>query len=85
MENFNPNLSADPFKWIPKGLMEDLIDNTPNETIVNDQVTGFTIQKIFSALQSDVSSMQQYRTRFLQQNNNSQQSQVNNLFASYNY
>lgn len=26
-ENFNSNLTADPFRWIPKGLMEDLMDN----------------------------------------------------------
>ncbi|MEO8822887.1 MAG: hypothetical protein ABI366_04870 [Ginsengibacter sp.] len=26
LENFNPNLTSDPFKWIPKGLFYDLFD-----------------------------------------------------------
>jgi hypothetical protein len=37
-ENFNSNLGRDPFKWIPKGLMEDLMDNIPGEFVVNDPV-----------------------------------------------
>lgn len=85
LENFNPNLSSDPFKWIPKGLMEDLIDDTPNEILVNDHVSGLTIQQIFTALQSDVSTMSQYKARLLQQIGNGQLTQINNLFSSYNY
>jgi hypothetical protein len=56
LENFDPNFSSDPFHWIPKGLIEDLMDNTPTETLVNDQVNGYTIQQIFSVLQSDVTN-----------------------------
>ena len=85
LEAFNPNLTTDPFRWIPKGLMEDMIDNTINETIVNDQVSGFSIAQIFGALQSDVTSVTQYKTRFLLQNNYAQQIQINNLFTSYHY
>jgi hypothetical protein len=40
---------------------------------------------LFAALQSDVTSLQPYKTRLLQQNNNYQQVQTNNLFTSYNY
>jgi hypothetical protein len=45
LENFVPNSSTDPFNWIPKGLMWDLIDNGENFTVsgVNDQVSGYTI------------------------------------------
>jgi hypothetical protein len=85
LENYDPNSPADPFKWIPKGLMEDLIDNTPNEVLVNDQVYGYTIGALFAALQSDVTSLQQYKARLLQQNNNYQQVQTNDLFTSYHY
>lgn len=86
LENFNPNLS-DPFKWIPKGLMWDLMDNTaePPKTSVNDQVFGFTTQQIFAALQSDVSSVSAYKSRLIQQNAGYQTTQVNALFTSYNY
>jgi hypothetical protein len=85
LENFNPNLSSDPFHWIPKGIMLDLMDNTPTENTVNDQVQGYTIQQIFGALQSDVGSVSQYKVRLLLLYGNAQQTQVNNLFASYNY
>ena len=53
MEAFNPNLTADPFRWIPKGLMQDLMDVT-NETnppgVINDAVSGVTISQLFAAL-----------------------------------
>jgi len=65
--------------------MLDLIDNTPNETIVNDQVLGYTIQQIFGALQSDVGSVSQFKAKLLQFYGTAQQAQANNLFASYHY
>lgn len=86
LENFNPNLTTDPFHWIPAGLMEDMIDAT-NETrppqAVNDAVSGFTIPQIFNALQPDVSSLQQYRDRLILQNGNNQQ--LINLFTEYGF
>ena len=85
LEQFNPNLASDPFRWIPKGLMEDLMDNTPNEFPVNDQVLGFSIQQLFNALQTDVTTVQQYRLRFIQQNPNNQTVFVTNLFDQYHY
>lgn len=86
LENFDPNLSTDPFKWIPKGLMLDLMDNTPNEVVpVIDNVNGFTVQQLFNALQSDVTTLQQYRLRFIQQNPNNQTAAIANLFAQYHY
>ncbi|HEY1872634.1 MAG TPA: hypothetical protein VGG71_16350, partial [Chitinophagaceae bacterium] len=91
LEYFNPNLLNDAFHWIPKGLMEDLIDDTPNETIVNgyyvnDQVSGYTNQQIFAALQSDVSSLAQYKARLISQNpTNPTNIYINDLFGSYGY
>jgi hypothetical protein len=86
LEYFKPGLLTNPFHWIPKGLMEDLIDNTPNEVFpVIDNVSGFTISQLFNALQSDVTSVQQYRARFIQQNPNNQTTNITNLFAQYHY
>ncbi len=87
LENFVPTLQADPFKWIPKGLMRDLMDNTtePSQTLVNDQVINYSIQQIFAALQSDITSVSGYKARLIQQNPGNQTTQVTNLFASYNY
>ena len=44
LEGFNPNYTPDPFKWIPKGLYQDLRD-AANETrppqFVNDEVSNY--------------------------------------------
>ena len=90
LEAFNPDLGSDPFKWIPKGLMQDLMDNTPGEFVVSDPVSGFTIPQIFNALQSDVTTVQQYRARLILQNPNTKanpnlSTQITTLFTSYHY
>lgn len=86
LEGFNPNLTADPFKWITKGLMEDLIDNTPTEVFpVTDNVSGFTITLLFNGLQSDVVTIEQYRARIIQQNPAISSINITNLFGQYNY
>ena len=86
LENFIHPLVSDQFQWIPKGLFWDLMDNgEPPFTMINDQVSGYTIQQIFAAYQPDVTTLQQYRDRLLQQNNNNQQTQILNLFQSYGY
>lgn len=85
LEEYNPNLNADPDRWIPKGLFLDLID-VANETrppaSVNDVVSGYTNQQFFSALQSDVRTMQQHRDRLLQQTGFNQG--VLDIFREYN-
>lgn len=88
LENFIPSLSSDPFHWIPKGLMFDLMDNStePAQTFVNDFTNGFTIQQLFGGLQSDVTSISQYKDKLMQQNpSNPTSSQLNTLFSSYGY
>jgi hypothetical protein len=89
LEYFFPNYSSDNFRWIPKGLMEDLMDTGEPSyyTLVNDQVSGITISQLFAALQSDVTTVSQYKARLLQQlnANNTLTTNINNLFASYNY
>ncbi len=88
LENYDPNLPSDRFRWIPKGLMLDLID-TNNETrppqFVNDNVSGYTNQQIFNALESDVRSIPAFKDRLLQQNGNNQQNGVNILVQEYGY
>jgi hypothetical protein len=90
LENWNPNYTSYSFYWIPKGLFEDLIDDTPGEIFVNDKVSGFTISQEFAALQNDVMTLQQYEMKLKSQNPNTQanpnlSTQITNLFTSYNY
>ena len=88
LENFTPGYTPDPFRWIPKGLMYDLMDNGEPTyfTNVNDLVSGYTISQIFAALQSDVTTVPQYKTRLLQQNpGNPTNANLNALLTSYGF
>lgn len=93
LEDFDPvnRRAADPFSWIPQGLLYDLMDNRndnntfPFRVPLNDVVSGYTNQQFCSALQSDVTSLQQFRARLLSQNGNSQATGVNSIFAFYGY
>jgi hypothetical protein len=88
LENFNPNLGNDIWRWIPMGLPHDLMDNRNDfnfNGFVTDNVFGYTLRQIFIALQPDVHSIPTFRTRLLQQNNNNQSTQVNVLFTQYGY
>ena len=90
LEDFNPNrgVTLDPNRWLAKGLFHDMMDPAGNESPASnivDNVSGFTNQKFYQALQNDVNSMSDYKARFLQQNNFSQQTQINALFTEYGY
>lgn len=88
-ENFDPNLSSDPFKWIPQGLFYDLWDPA-NETLiagkaVNDFVSDYTNAQMFGGFQSNIYTLQDYRIRLLQQTTNSTSANVPDLFSQYHY
>lgn len=88
VESFNPNNLGDPWRWIPQGLPYDLIDDRNDNNFsgpVIDNVSGFTIQQCFTALQSDVSTIPAFKDRLLQQNGNSQFVYVTDLFFRYGY
>jgi hypothetical protein len=86
LEDFDPNWPFDPTRWMPLGVLHDMMDErVDNIDLVDDNVAGYTQQKFFNALQSDVISIPLYKLRLLQQNNNNQQSNVDILFQSYNY
>lgn len=90
LEDFNPNrlLNLDPNRWLAKGLFYDMMDSgieSPNSQIPADNVSGFTNQQFYQALQKDVNSMLDYKAKFLQQNNFIQQTQINALFTEYGY
>ena len=84
-ENFNPNLSSDPFKWIPKGLFYDLFDVTNENFPIVDQVSNYSNQMLFSAFQSSIYTLQDYKAKLIQLNPNNQTTQVTNLFNQYHY
>jgi hypothetical protein len=87
IEDFSPNRVIDPFRWIPEGIYYDLFDdrndNNFNVILPIDNINGFTNQQFFSALDNDVRSMPQFRTRFLAENGFNQA--VVNLFTEYHY
>ncbi|GAB2653341.1 hypothetical protein GCM10027036_03290 [Flavihumibacter cheonanensis] len=89
LENFNPTILRDPFNWIPQGLYYDLMDNRNDDqgdyVPLFDNVAGYTFQQLFNSLDSDVSSIQNYKIRLLNENGNNQATGVNTIFTFYGY
>ncbi len=88
LESHNPNNAGDVYRWIPQGLPYDLFDNRNDFPLggpVIDNVSNYTSQLCFTALQSDVRSIPAFRDRLLQLNGNNQQAQVIQLFNQYGY
>ena len=91
MEDFDPSRINDPFRWIPQGLYYDLIDNRNDRNVIprsvdlDDNVTGYTNQQFFNALDVDINDLQSYRVRLLNQNANNQAAGVNLIFNFYGY
>lgn len=84
LENWDPIHPTDPFKWISQGLFHDLKDSRNEDSPVVDRVSGYTNQQMFNAFQSDIYTLQDYRIKLIQQNN-SQTSEIINLFNQYGY
>lgn len=92
LENFNPNLTSDPFHWIPTGLFYDMMDARDDNTAVpwsgvsiDDQVSGYTNEQFFNAFSASTTTLSSYKTNLLQQNGNSQSAEINSLFTQYGY
>jgi len=88
-ENFNPNLSADHFEWIPQGLFYDLFD-AANEKLINsnpvdDYVSGYTNQQMFNSFTSSITTLGAYKTNLLNTTTNSTSQYVTGLFNQYHY
>jgi len=87
LEAFDRNrpVADDPFRWIPEGIYYDLFDVRADNFPIVDGVNGYTNLQMFNALDADVTSMTQYRSRLLQENGNNQSAQVIALFNQYHY
>ena len=59
IENFNPSVGTNSWKWIPKGVMHDLTDSGESTwlTKVNDNVSGYNISQCFGSMDSDITSV----------------------------
>jgi hypothetical protein len=91
LEDFSSARVNDNFRWIPQGLYYDLMDNRndgnqfPLKVALNDAVFGYTNQQFFNALDNDLTTLQDYRVRLLNENNNSQLTGVTTIFNFYGY
>ena len=86
LEQFDPNVafSNDPLKWIPVGLINDLMD-TNNETFpVIDNVSGFTYAEIQAAYFTQPSTMLELKNAF-KSIKPTQATAIDQLFTSYNF
>lgn len=91
LEDFSPNRTNDPFRWIPQGLFYDLVDDrddfiqNPRRVPLNDAVSSYTIQQLFNAIDSDIANVPAYRVRLLQNNSNRDAAGITTIFSFYNY
>ena len=89
LEDFSPLRPFDPFRWIPDGLWNDLLDDRNDiffgRVNINDDVFGYTNQAFFNALDPDITNLQGYRIRLLTENGNNQASEVTQLFTDYGF
>lgn len=89
LEDFSSQRRNDPFWWIPQGLYYDLMDNRNdvlfNRVLLNDQVSNYTNQQFFNALDADINTLPNYRLRLLSENANNQAAGVNTIFTFYGY
>lgn len=86
LEGFDPNVAVadDYFRWIPVGLINDLMDSNNEAFPVNNNVSGFTFSDIQIALYNKPTTMEQFKSH-LRAIYPSQTTQINQLFASYGY
>jgi hypothetical protein len=93
LEDFDPinRRVADPFWWIPQGLYYDLFDNRNDNGIpvprvaLNDNVSSYTNQQFFNALDADINNLPAYRARLLSENANRDAAGVTTIFNFYGY
>jgi len=80
---------ADWSGWFPIGIMYDLIDSNIDFIRYGkggnyyDRVLGYSHEKLYNALDSDVESPAQFKDRLLEENNNLDLNDVENLFETY--
>ena len=92
LEDFSSRRTVDdPFFWIPQGLFYDLIDNRNDFNFnlsrvpLNDNVSSYTNQQFFNALDADVNNLPAYRARLLSENANRDAAGVTTIFNFYGY
>lgn len=71
--------------WIPAGIMNDIIDTNTDwvRSGFRDNVSGYTHQDLFDALDSDVDTPQKFRNRLLSENGNRDKADLEDLFEAY--
>lgn len=73
--------------WIIAGIINDLSDNNVNNIrgTYYDNVSGYTLEMIYDALDDDVEDMQDFKARLLSENSWLDYTDLLNLFQAYYY
>lgn len=84
IERFAPRPIQYPFDG--GGTMFDMIETgEPTATNIQDEVNGYNLGEIYTALPTNIVSMQDFHTLVLSQNTNKQKTAVDLLFTSYGF
>lgn len=81
--NFNVRTTIFPFD--SGGTMYDMTDNVESVIAIRDEVQSYTMQEIFNAMQSNITSVPQFRDEVLIQNNFKEQMSMGILFGDYGF
>jgi len=73
------------FPFDSGGTMYDMTDNVESFTAIRDEVQSYTMQEIFNAMQSNITSVPQFRDEVLIQNNFKEQMSMGILFGDYGF
>jgi hypothetical protein len=86
LEGFDPNIGepSELFKWIPVGIINDLIDNNPDPFPVVDNVSGFTYSDVQAAYYMEPTTMVGFKNA-LKVIKPAQAAAIDQLFTSYGY
>ena len=83
LDTFGPGKVIHEFKWIPVGLINDLIDNVSDPFLI-DNVSGFTYGNIQAAYYTEPTTMLAFKTA-LKNIKPTQAAAIDQLFAAYGY
>lgn len=88
LEAFDPRKADDPNRWVPKGLIYDLLDGEgelfPASRVV-DEVSGFSLRQVSGQLGKEIHDIHQLRDRLIAVYGQGKEAGIRRLFMQYGY
>ncbi|MBN2534791.1 MAG: DNRLRE domain-containing protein [Spirochaetales bacterium] len=85
LENYNPASPYEPYGWIPKGVLLDMIDTSNESSPVRDRVNGYTMAQFYSCLTKDIDTPCKFMNKLYNMYTNTTRENLPDLFNQYTY